>query len=964
MMFYRYLILLSLSILSYAAAYHHSNNTVAMGIKKFLVNKLATRGFGRVLTWNVKKLGACLRQDNVAPLKEAVCVVLQSANLIVLQEASNLDFSCLPCNTVLKDEYDWPGNEGNEDFKVLIKTKHSRSFSIKKTGSCESLDDLNIKRSVEGKSVQKMERHSNANKSIEFKKHSVNRYFRKYFQRTRRYIDDASQILRFLKNDNTHARLDENIKAIALDGLDKQSQDQFIKFVARVLEIKKLDDNIENNEEQKVKSFSGDKKQNSLNNQRYLEIKSSKTEDLTSQDILNIIDGHLINFKKEIDGLNLKISNISTTPKLTFQDIMNSDDNHYNTNKKVNIFKFGKKEPKSHNIKRSSKSYYEIFDKKTKDKLITNIQKTRSLIAHLMKQNKTKKNKEKALKRQLATPHISYTAKYTPQDGVLAIQGPDMTVMLPKALQPETVEPEKVIKSPNMVQESGDQRVIDSQSSNPAPQPKVVHKPNYVIYTVKSDLNSGDPFILANVRFPKGKHLQRACMAKIAADIANVNSQAETSYKKIIAGDFHMDRLSGSDDKGDMYKILTNLQIEGENFHSPLTYGEKDPITTVYGRRFDNIIANLPLKGNLKAIGPDFPLEPEAVVMPFILQRLYNNYMTSLYTSDNDESDSIYECIKAFQMAGKAELQNSVCKDIWTPSSYISDHLPLELRVSLKVSGRSSPVELRLASWNIQGDTFKERLLDPDVKRGFIQRLKKYHMAVFHEFPPHDRILDDQELGGSDVVRLKQGDLTTEFGIYISEYIKDGETDMYILRKKFKGEDVSDVLINPTREEAENMVTTVGLFAPRIVIDTYRLQPCFYTVRTSEKHRSNGIDFEKIIGAIDKDVQTRKCDFKLLMASLNLEDEFDIDKVVYDKFKFINLKCQISDGDLKYKYNVPRSRDLADYIILLEKDPSVEFSECKIGLPGDEGKRGIDKLSDFEELTTHYPFSVVLRRHD
>ena len=54
----------------------------------------------------------------------------------------------------------------------------------------------------------------------------------------------------------------------------------------------------------------------------------------------------------------------------------------------------------------------------------------------------------------------------------------------------------------------------------------------------------------------------------------------------------------------------------------------------------------------MKTIGPDFPLVPDAVILPFTLQRLYNNYMTALYTSDGDDADSIYECIKAFQIAG------------------------------------------------------------------------------------------------------------------------------------------------------------------------------------------------------------------------------------------------------------------------------------------------------------------------
>ena len=272
---------------------------------------------------------------------------------------------------------------------------------------------------------------------------------------------------------------------------------------------------------------------------------------------------------------------------------------------------------------------------------------------------------------------------------------------------------------------------------------------NYVILVVKSDLNSGEPFIIANVKFPKEAKYQRACMEKVISDISNVNSEYEKKLNVLIMGDFHFDRLSGSDAKGELYKIITNLQIDGENYHSPITYLEKDPITTVYGRRFDNILSNINSKGNIKTIGPDFPLEPESVILPITLQRLYNNYITALYTTDNDESDKIYECIKAFQMAGKNELEGTACKNTWVPSSYISDHLPLQFKVKMNLPGKSTPIEVKLASWNIQGDTFKERLLDPSVRQGFLTALKKYHVAIFHEFPPHDRIIDDQELGSS-----------------------------------------------------------------------------------------------------------------------------------------------------------------------------------------------------------------------
>lgn len=175
---------------------------------------------------------------------------------------------------------------------------------------------------------------------------------------------------------------------------------------------------------------------------------------------------------------------------------------------------------------------------------------------------------------------------------------------------------------------------------------------HYTIMVVTSDLNSGDPFLLVNLRLPKEKTYQRRCVGDIIVDISRVLSEEEKKMKVLIMGDFHFDRLTGYDNNGWLYKLLNNLHINDENYHSAITYNEKDPITTVYGRRFDNIITNINVQGNMKIIGPDFPLVPDAVILPFTLQRLYNNYMTAFYTTDSDDADSIYECIKAYQIAG------------------------------------------------------------------------------------------------------------------------------------------------------------------------------------------------------------------------------------------------------------------------------------------------------------------------
>ena len=62
------------------------------------------------------------------------------------------------------------------------------------------------------------------------------------------------------------------------------------------------------------------------------------------------------------------------------------------------------------------------------------------------------------------------------------------------------------------------------------------------------------------------------------------------------------------------------------------------------------------------------------------------------------------------------------------------------------------------------------------------------------------------------------------------------------------------------------------------------------------------------------------------------------------------------------EYSVPKTHAPADYVIFIGgKDEKLSNSNCTIALPGDERKRGIEKLNDFQELSTHYPLSALIR---
>ena len=206
-------------------------------------------------------------------------------------------------------------------------------------------------------------------------------------------------------------------------------------------------------------------------------------------------------------------------------------------------------------------------------------------------------------------------------------------------------------------------------------------------------------------------------------------------------------------------------------------------------------------------------------------------------------------------------------------------------------------------------------------------------------------------------MRLKQGSVITDFSIYIDNQVKEksdeDDTQMFVMRKKTGNAD-------DTKPDRTNLISTVGLFTPNLQVEGESVRGCFYTIRSNEGTLSG--DFRKILDAIDKDVKNRPgCDFKILLASLYIDGTFNFDKELYDNYKYLNLDCKIVDEPKKYKYNVPRSRDLSDYIIVLEKSNKISFGDCNIELPGDDRARGLDKLSDFEELSTHYPLSTVIR---
>ena len=62
-----------------------------------------------------------------------------------------------------------------------------------------------------------------------------------------------------------------------------------------------------------------------------------------------------------------------------------------------------------------------------------------------------------------------------------------------------------------------------------------------------------------------------------------------------------------------MSTTLTNLHLKHEDYQPIIKYDAKDPITTIYGRRFDNIVTNMDVKRDLKIVGPDLPVAPKQV---------------------------------------------------------------------------------------------------------------------------------------------------------------------------------------------------------------------------------------------------------------------------------------------------------------------------------------------------------------
>ena len=70
--------------------------------------------------YHILPLG-CLGEDEAPQLKDAVCAVLRSADVIALQGADNMRVSCLPCYGEFREKYEWSGYGMPRGFKVMVK---------------------------------------------------------------------------------------------------------------------------------------------------------------------------------------------------------------------------------------------------------------------------------------------------------------------------------------------------------------------------------------------------------------------------------------------------------------------------------------------------------------------------------------------------------------------------------------------------------------------------------------------------------------------------------------------------------------------------------------------------------------------------------------------------------------------------------------------------------------------------
>jgi len=246
----------------------------------------------------------------------------------------------------------------------------------------------------------------------------------------------------------------------------------------------------------------------------------------------------------------------------------------------------------------------------------------------------------------------------------------------------------------------------------------------------------------------------------------------------------------------------------------------------------------------------------------------------------------------------------------------------------------------------------KERLDDPDIHQRFVSFLSKSQVAVFSEYQSNDNeIFQLDEIPGK-ITRLQQEEEMTDFGIYINKNNREDSSEnlneMFVLKHKYSN-----------AMEDGDLVSTVGLFMPNIIIDGRKITPCFYTLYYDGELK---FVFDNIMSTIKKDADERHdCLFRVLLAHFYVEEGFDLEKRLQADYNFRSMDCQIYDGEKRYRYNMPRSRDLTDYVVALDTaDPNVKFAGCEVALPGDERRRGMDRLSDFEELSTHYPLSVFV----
>ena len=446
--------------------------------------------------------------------------------------------------------------------------------------------------------------------------------------------------------------------------------------------------------------------------------------------------------------------------------------------------------------------------------------------------------------------------------------------------------------------------------------------PFAVFVTIKAtEVNKGEPVAVLNVQFSTRDETRDQ---ELKATAEFIEGKLKKKFDMVIVlGDFY--KYSK-----DQLKIL--LDAIDSNAKTVIKLDAKAPITTVQGRRFDNILINA---GTVKQLNlPAFSNFADGVDPR--LSNLLNNYVTLI--SIGKDPTRLKECIDEY--VEKHTTDSPPCDELWISSRMLSDHLPVQLKLKL-INDANEETELSVGTWNIEDVYLEQKLTATDTRKLMNTAMKAFNILVFQELSVDGKLNIHQ-------VDTKDPEGKPEHGYFIA--------DTSNVKQEVVNDDIMHFKIGKNGKSVSRIPINVEVNGK----DKYRI--CFYSIHFPSGGMKQGDIIQELKKLQENAIAYKECQLSLALGDFNSELSKWPKNILTREGLKEPLSCNgVSlSTPLKFQYTKVDTKSRLDYIIALNSFDTNKFDIgiCTVLLPG---STPMDyPIEDWREISDHYPVLAEL----